>query len=170
MQKRVPPRFCHLCHRRVPHCGGNCGYITGHGSRWCWCVRTTNTTIKIQICLFFYIYIYIFYICVSKYVWLTPCLPHRYYRNRSPFYRSHCRRPNDTKSQHASIEEWHYSHLYAGSGPRSTQARTHCTCLVHGLLQPDLELWRGESYSGFKRSRCQWFHYCRPTTRRGHQI
>lgn len=170
MQKTVPPCFCHLCHCRVPHRGGNCSYITGHGSRWCWCVRMTKSTIKLKTSFSFNIYLNILFICGP--ICLTNTLPRpcRYHRNRSPFYRSHCRRPNNTKSQHTSIEEWYHTHVYAGSGPKSTHARTNYTCLIHELLQPDLKLWRGENDSGCKRSWCQWIHYCRLTPRRGHQI
>jgi hypothetical protein len=48
----------------------------------------------------------------------------------------------------ASPQKWSHSFLNTRDGPRSTKEGLDSSSLVHGILQPDSQLWRGETSEG----------------------
>lgn len=56
------------------------------------------------------------------------------------------------------IGPWRYSRVDPADGTRRTKEGIKSTSFVHGILQPHVEIRRGETAEGLQRSGCQWLH------------
>ncbi len=58
----------------------------------------------------------------------------------------------------ASPQKWSYSFIHTRNGTRGEKEGTESPGLIHGLLQSDTKLWRGETSEGLQRGWCQWLY------------
>lgn len=58
----------------------------------------------------------------------------RSHRTWSSFHRSHRRRPHNTESKYAGIEEWCHRYLHARDGQKCKEKGLESTGALHGLL------------------------------------